>query len=175
MLWTIPVIHAQPASRFDVIAIKLCRPSDTGPVADGGRSGGGNYGTSPGRLHVHCMSVDALVKLAYTVNDPVINSNGIGDKPSVRGGPAWTHSSFYSIEAKTEDVVANGPTAKASPARKLMTGPLLQAILEDRFHLKTHRETEEVPMYALTLAKGGLKLKPLERGCTPPGDAYPTS
>jgi len=114
------------------------------------------------------MSVDALVKLAYTVNDPLINSNGIVDKPPVRGGPAWTHSSFYSIEAKTEDPVANGPTTSASPARKLITGPMLQALLEERFHLKTHRETEEVPMYALTVAKGGLKLKPLEQGCTPP-------
>ena len=169
MFCSIAVIHAQPTSRFDVAVIKLCRPSDVGPVAAGGRSGGGgNYDASPGRLRVHCMSVDALVKLAYTVNDPLVNSTGIADKPPVRGGPAWTHSSFYSIEAKTEDVVANGPATKASPARKLMTGAMLQAILEDRFHLKTHRETEEVPMYALTVAKGGLKLKPLEQGCTPP-------
>jgi len=85
MLGTIPIIHTQPAPRFDVAAVTLCRPSDTAPA--GGRGGGGNYGTSPGRLHVHCMSVDALVKLAYTVNDPLINSNGIADKPPVRGGP----------------------------------------------------------------------------------------
>ena len=117
------------------------------------------------------MSVDTLVKLAYTVNDPLINSNGMPEKPLVRGGPPWTHSSLYSIEAKTDDPVANGPTTSASPARKLMTGPMLQALLEVRFHLKTHRETEEVPMYALTVANGGLKLKPLEQGCTPPNVA----
>jgi uncharacterized protein (TIGR03435 family) len=41
---------------------------------------------------------------------------------------------------------------------------MLQSVLEDRFQLKIHRETEEVPMYNLTLAKGGLKLKPMEPG-----------
>lgn len=51
-----------------------------------------------------------------------------------------------------------------------MVGPMLQALLEDRFQLKTHREVEEVPIYALTLANGGLKLKPMEEGgCVPDG------
>lgn len=165
---SVPVIHGAPAPKFDVASIKLCSQSDNGPVVPGGRSGGGNYATTPGRLHVHCMSVDALVKLAYTVNDPLINANGLADMRPVRGGPAWTHSDFYTIEAETGDTVANGPTTTGSPARKLMTGPLLQSLLEDRFQLKTHREAEEVAMYALTVSKGGLKLKPMEQGCTPP-------
>lgn len=49
-----------------------------------------------------------------------------------------------------------------------MTGPMLQALLEDRFQLKTHREPEEVPRYELKVAKGGLKLKPMEQGCKQP-------
>lgn len=102
-LCTIRVIHSSPDPRFDVAAIKLCSPSDNAALVPGGRGGGGNYSTSPGRLHVHCMSV----------------------------------------EAKTEDAVANGPTTSASPARKLMTGPMLRALLEDRFHLKTRREAED--------------------------------
>ena len=45
---------------------------------------------------------------------------------------------------------------------------MLQALLEDRFQLKTHREIEEVPMYALNVAKSGLKMNPREDGgCTP--------
>jgi uncharacterized protein (TIGR03435 family) len=48
-----------------------------------------------------------------------------------------------------------------------MMGPMLQALLENRFQLKIHRETEEAPMYALTVAKSGLKLLPTpEGGCT---------
>ena len=42
-----------------------------------------------------------------------------------------------------------------------MLGPMLQSVLEDRFQLKIHRETEERPMYALTVAKGGLKIRPI--------------
>jgi bla regulator protein BlaR1 len=36
---------------------------------------------------------------------------------------------------------------------------MLQALLADRFQLKVHRETREVPMYALVVAKNGAKLQ----------------
>lgn len=168
MLCGAAVVFGAPAAKFDVASIRLCRPSDIGPTVPGGRSGGGNLSTTPGKLHVHCMSLDALVKLAYTADDPLINTSGTADTRPVRGGPSWIHSDFYTIEAKTEDTVANGPARNASPARKLMTGPMLRALLEDRFEVKLHRETAAVPMYALTVAKGGLKLTPMEQGCTPP-------
>ena len=43
---------------------------------------------------------------------------------------------------------------------------MLQALLEDRFQLKIHQETREGPVYELTIAKGGYRLKP-SRGCVP--------
>lgn len=49
-----------------------------------------------------------------------------------------------------------------------MNGPMLQALLEDRFHLKIHRETKDVPAYALTVASKGPKLHPFKEGsCVP--------
>jgi uncharacterized protein (TIGR03435 family) len=45
-----------------------------------------------------------------------------------------------------------------------MNGPMLQALLEDRFKLKVHRETREAPVYALAVAKSGSKLKPFKEG-----------
>jgi uncharacterized protein (TIGR03435 family) len=45
---------------------------------------------------------------------------------------------------------------------------MLRSLLEDRFHLKVHRDTEDTPMFAMTVGKGGLKLKP-----TQPGDCAP--
>jgi uncharacterized protein (TIGR03435 family) len=36
---------------------------------------------------------------------------------------------------------------------------MLRALLEDRFQLKVHRSTEQQSMYALTVAKTGLKIK----------------
>jgi uncharacterized protein (TIGR03435 family) len=39
---------------------------------------------------------------------------------------------------------------------------MTRAILDDRFQLKLHKETEEVPMYAMTVAKGGLKIQAVD-------------
>jgi uncharacterized protein (TIGR03435 family) len=47
-----------------------------------------------------------------------------------------------------------------------MSGPMLQALLQDRFKLKIHRASKMGPAYALTVAKGGLKLP--KSTCTEP-------
>lgn len=50
---------------------------------------------------------------------------------------------------------------------------MLQGLLEERFKLKSHLETRERPLYALTVAKSGLKLQALKEGsCT--SDRQPT-
>ena len=52
---------------------------------------------------------------------------------------------------------------------------MMQALLEDRFKLKVHRETGEVPVYELTVAKGGIKMQQLKEGsCTPVDFAFLT-
>lgn len=40
----------------------------------------------------------------------------------------------------------------------------MQALLEDRFQVKVHRETREISGYVMTVDKGGLKLKPAQEG-----------
>src|SRR6516225_8369806 len=48
---------------------------------------------------------------------------------------------------------------------------MLMALLESRFQLKTHLETEQTPVFALTVAKGGLKIKHAGReSCILPPD-----
>jgi uncharacterized protein (TIGR03435 family) len=71
-------------------------------------------------------------------------------------GPDWIYSeeSRYAINAKADD----------SAPQEVMQGPMMKALLEDRFKLKIHRETRETPIYALTVAKGGLKLKQWDPG-----------
>ena len=45
---------------------------------------------------------------------------------------------------------------------------MLQALLEERFKLKVHKEFHEQPVYALTVGKSGSKLKSTQEGsCTP--------
>jgi uncharacterized protein (TIGR03435 family) len=43
-------------------------------------------------------------------------------------------------------------------------GSMLRTLLEERFRLKIHRETENVSMFALRVAKSGFKLKPMKKG-----------
>ena len=84
------------------------------------------------------------------------NAYGVQDY-QISGGPGWIQSDGYDIEAKT-----NG---KASHEQVLL---MLRSLLEDRFQLKVHHETRELPVYALIAAKSGLKLKaPKEGSCVP--------
>ena len=86
----------------------------------------------------------------------IVYGLGVEDGIRVRGGPDWVRTQFYTIEA-----VAGSPADAET-----MRGPMLQALLERRFGLKAHIETEQIPAFALTLAPGGFKLK--EGTCTPP-------
>jgi uncharacterized protein (TIGR03435 family) len=70
------------------------------------------------------------------------------------GGPAWLYTDQYHI-------TANAPGA----GQEMMRGPMMQALLEDRFKLKVRRETREVPAYALTVADGGPKMQPYLGDC----------
>jgi len=65
----------------------------------------------------------------------------------------------YDIDAKAE----------GAPGQQAMRGPMLQALLEDRFQLKIHRESREVPAFVLGVGKGGPKrLQPAQDGkCIP--------
>ncbi len=51
-----------------------------------------------------------------------------------------------------------------TPGQEVMRGPMLQALLEDRFRLKIRRESREVPAYALTIGRGGQKLTTFQEG-----------
>jgi uncharacterized protein (TIGR03435 family) len=61
-------------------------------------------------------------------------------------GPDWIDSERFDIAAKAEGAV---------PPDRVRV--MLRNLLEERFHLMTHRETREVPVYALTVGKDGTK------------------
>jgi uncharacterized protein (TIGR03435 family) len=67
----------------------------------------------------------------------------------IKGSTGWVQSERFTIDAKAD-----------SPAGlEMMRGPMLQAVLKDRFKLAIHTEKHEVPVYELTVAKGGAKLQ----------------
>src|SRR6202451_4490090 len=63
-------------------------------------------------------------------------------------GPDWTLTDRYNISA----TLPEGGSRAQVPE-------MLQALLADRFHVKLHKDKKELPIYALVLAKGPLKLK----------------
>lgn len=167
-------IHAQspataPRPKFDVVSVRRCMPGDQFNGPPGGRGGGGGRGPrfSPGRLRVQCLAVADMVRLAYlgVFGEGLLNYNAPpGDTKWLRNAPAWVNSDWYTVDAETDDPVANEPTGPGQRDAEKRMEQMLQLVLEDRFQLKTHRDTEDVPMYNLTVAKGGLKIKPMEAG-----------
>jgi uncharacterized protein (TIGR03435 family) len=77
----------------------------------------------------------------------------------VAGGPPWQNADKFDINAKAADAT-------------LTTDQMLEALqtlLVDRFKLKVHTETRDVPIYALVISrndgKTGAKLKPSSDNC----------
>jgi uncharacterized protein (TIGR03435 family) len=142
-------LRGQPATqKFDVASIRPCEG-----LSPGVRAGSGSL--SPGRMTLRCTTVADLIRTAY-----VMFANGRYNpyaSAQTSGGPAWVSSARYNLNTEAED----------NASAETMQGPMLQALLEDRFQLKIHRETREIPVYALTVAKGGSKLQPVEPGSCP--------
>jgi uncharacterized protein (TIGR03435 family) len=167
---------AQPGNsagpeRYEAASIKPCQVEEVLTGARGA-AGGTNATTSPGRFFVPCVTTEQLIYLAYASYGANDSDHLINDDPGsasnatkIRGGPAWVHSlrDKYSIEA----------TAPGATERTVLMGSLLRKLLEERFHLKIHRETEEVAMYELKVAASGFKLKPMKEGDCEPDDGTP--
>lgn len=165
-----PAAAARP--KFDVVSVRRCLPGDelNGPGGRGGPGGGGGgrgprY--SPGRLRAQCLAVSGLIRLAYlgVFGEGLLNYNPPpSDTRWLRNAPAWVNKDWYTVEGVTNDPVASGPTGPGHRDAEKRMEQMLQPVLEDRFQLKIHRATEDVPMYNLVVAKGGFKLKPMEKG-----------
>jgi uncharacterized protein (TIGR03435 family) len=131
--------------KFDIVSVKPCAPGERGQ-----ERGSGVPITSPGRLHLQCYPLSTLISEAY-----LFFANGQANplwtiRVPVEGGPGWMKTDRFVIEAKGN--------VNAAPA--MMRGPMLQALLEDRFKLKIRRESREVPIYELVVAKSGAKVTP---------------
>jgi len=101
------------------------------------------------------VSLKDLVQYAYSL-----------PKSQILGGAPWFDSTMFDLDAKSDAAVDAQlkalPDIDASQQKKLM----VQALLADRFQLKTHQETRELPVFNLVLAKGGPKFKPSEANGT---------
>jgi uncharacterized protein (TIGR03435 family) len=127
---------------FDVVSVKP-NTSESGMIRVMGR---------PDGYFANNVSLKMLIQGAYGIREDLIS-----------GAPSWTDSARFDIDAKVagSDVEA---LKKLTPEQRRL---MLQPLLADRFKLKVHTETKELPVYELVLAKGGSKLKEAT-----PGDTY---
>jgi uncharacterized protein (TIGR03435 family) len=151
-----PLVRAQSTrQKFEVTSVHTCGPNAVVPLREGG--GLGNIGPSPNRVNRNCVTVMSLLQDAYVIFADGQNRSGTAiQMPPIEKAPAWISSDLYTIDAKAE----------GSPGQPVMLGPMMQSLLEDRFHLKLHRETRSGPAYELTVAKGGSKLKTNDGTCS---------
>lgn len=130
-----PERPSAPPLSFEVATIKLTDPSFPGTVVGGFRFG---------RFSAQGFTLKDLIAYAYDV-----------DNRQIFSGPKWSDSEKYDILGKPEKSGALSPDAG-----KLM----LQTLLSERFQLKIHRDTREMPVYVMTVATSGLKMKPRTAG-----------
>jgi len=103
-----------------------------------GARGGGIRPLPGGQTYIACnIPLRVMIALMYHVTDSQIS-----------GGPDWINTERYDVEAKAEH-----------PASLEELHEMFQTLLTDRFKLRFHRETKELPAYVLTVDRSGPKLK----------------
>jgi len=122
---------------FEVVSVRAATP-----VGNGFRGPDGPQGN---RFTMTGVTLKYLLLYAYRLP---IDPTGADNR--IIGGPGWIDSDRFDIQGKAEDSIAN---LSADQARLM-----LQSLLEDRFQLKAHLETREVPGYNLVVARSGLKM-----------------
>lgn len=128
-------LFSQPSTRpaFDAFEVATIHP--TAPDWTGGRF---VRMLSADRLAARNYALKALIAFAYDLHPKAIS-----------GGPAWIESDRYDILAKTPGNVRPNLVEQMAMLRKL---------LDERFKLTFHRESRELPIYALTVGRSGAKL-----------------
>lgn len=155
-LMNTPQIRAQvtsttgaPMPSFEVASIKLDRSGEPGS----------RILREPGGLVMTRVTAKLLISFAYDVKDFQIS-----------GGTNWLNSDRYDVDAKIEDADVTAmeklPPDQSTEQLRLR----VQSLLTDRFQLKLHRDSKELPVYALVVAKNGPKLEEAK-----PGDTYPNA
>jgi bla regulator protein blaR1 len=164
------ILHAsgdRPA--FEVATIKPWKRTPSPPPMDGTTPvkimkaspvGGGGQPTN--RVH---MILPAALLIASAYNLPAGSENRILQGPNWQG-PNWLRQDIdqYEIQAKIEDFLF-AAMQKMTPAQQREQVALMeQSLLADRFKLKVHFETREMPVYSLIVVKSGAKLTPAKDG-----------
>ena len=128
----------------DPLSFEVASVKPSGPGEQSWYDGGPGP-KDPSRLTITGHSLRILVTLAYGIDDDQLSA------------PAWMNDVRADIAAKIR---------RARPSRQFRQ--MFQNLLLDRFRMQVHHETRVVPVYELTVAKNGAKLKPAEQASRAP-------
>ena len=137
---------------FEVASVKPSEPITAAMVQSGKLHVGMKIDGS--RVDIGNFSLLQLITKAYDVKNYQVQ------------GPSWMMSP---ATAQRFDIVANLPAG----ATKEQVPQMLQKLLADRFKLVIHKDSSERKVYALVVAKTGLKIKETEQQAAPAGEGAP--
>ena len=127
-----------PEQKFDVISVK---PNLSAKFMFGIRD------STPGKFSTTNTSVRDLLEEAYDVKEAQID-----------GAPAWVATDKFDVDAKVDDALAVQEQSLSRDQELRRMRLRVQSLLADRFALKLHHETKDMPVLALVVAKGGTKM-----------------
>jgi uncharacterized protein (TIGR03435 family) len=132
--------HAQPAPKFtyEVVSITPSKPGVQGSL----------WRRPPNGIVITNWPLGWLVRSAYKI----INDDQLA------GMPSWADSDRYDIQAKMDEEATAAWKNLSQQEQERQNGLMLQLLLADRCGLKVHRETKQLPVFNLVIAKGGSKL-----------------
>jgi uncharacterized protein (TIGR03435 family) len=129
--WAIPSPNkAMPVDADPSLEVATIKPSDPALTDDGISIEGRHFS-------IENKTVEFMLTFAYGIQ-----------RQQVEGGPSWFRSDRYTVDGT--------PDVEGEPSLKQIQS-ILRKLLADRFHLVIHHEKKEMNVYAITVAKTGLK------------------
>jgi bla regulator protein blaR1 len=135
------LLHASPTPTptFEVATVKPTKPGATHNELMMGR----------GTFTFKNNSLKDLIKFAYNCNND----------DQILGEPSWVDTEKFDIDAKEAESLAEKLDKLPRGEERInQVRYMVQTLLAERFNLKVHMQTKELPVYALVVAKGGTKL-----------------
>ena len=131
-----PAAQSSAGAAFEVASVKPSNPTATGPF--GGPPVPIILPLTGGRFTASNITLRDLVGHAYETFFAL----------QIDGGPDWQTSRRFDIQARAADPIDSLDAMR----------PMLRALLADRFALKVHTETRDMPIYALIVARSDSRL-----------------
>jgi uncharacterized protein (TIGR03435 family) len=125
---TMMAVDADPD--WEVVSVKARDPNDT--------SNSQSMNMQGRQFVIVNRTVEGMLMFAYGMH-----------KKQIVGGPGWIATQRWDVQGV--------PDVPGNPSLK-QTQSLTRKLLEERFGLKVDKETRELAVYAITVAKGGEKM-----------------